>query len=696
MPRLLLLAFLLLAACDAPHEPAITYDPTPPASVDPFLDTLQARTFDWFWETTDHERGLTPDRWPTRAFSSVAAIGFGLTAYGVGAERGYVSRAEAAERTLNTLRFLWEAPQGTGQVGMTGYKGFFYHFLDYDTGTRYRNTELSTIDTALLLGGALFAREYFDGDDPAEVAIRAYADSLYQRVEWDWFQVHSPLITMAWRPEIGFGRAEYQGYNEAMLLYILALGSPTFPIEPDAWDAFTSTYEWADFYDYEHVNFSPLFGHQYSHVWIDFRGIQDAYMRDRGIDYFENSRRATLSQKAYARDNPMNWEGYGGDFWGLTASDGPLNAELEYRGETRRFHTYWARGASSRHINDDGTLVPTAAGGSIPFAPDETIAALKAMRARYGDVLFTEYGFKDAFNPSFGLTGAAPQKGEVREGIGWVDEDYLGIDQGPILLMAENYRSGLIWEVMRDNPYLVRGLKRAGFSGGWLDAAPMPEVAPLFTARQPDPEAALADARLVVVLGSSTAEGVGPQRAENTWVNRYRAYLQQRDPSVEVLNLARGGYTTYHLLPTGTPTPEDRPRVDTLRNITAALRRHPEAIIVNLPSNDRAAGYTVEEQLRNFDAMVAAAEAAGVPLWITTTQPRNLDDAGRRDQRALRDSILTRYAPRVIDFWTGIALPDGRLDPTHDSGDHLHLNDEAHRLLFERVRDAGVIPLPSR
>src|SRR5262249_14160003 len=288
-----------------------------------FLDTVQERTFRFFWDSANPRNGLVPDRWPTPSFSSIAAIGFGLTAYPVGVERGYVTRAEAERRTLTTLLFLWNAPQGDAVAGVSGYRGFFYHFVDMNTGLRYRDTELSTIDTALLMAGVLAAREYFATDAPDEREIRRLADALYRRVEWDWFETASPLITMSWRPDRSFGTSEYKGYDEAMILYLLALGSPTHPIDAQAWPAFTATYKWGSFHGYEHVNFAPLFGHQYSHVWVDFKGIRDPYMRERGIDYFENSRRATLAQRAYAIDNPARWKGYGTDIWGLTASSGP-------------------------------------------------------------------------------------------------------------------------------------------------------------------------------------------------------------------------------------------------------------------------------------------------------------------------------------------------------------------------------------
>jgi hypothetical protein len=441
------------------------------ASTVAFLDTLERRTFDFFWETTNPANGLTPDRWPTPSFSSVAAVGFALTAYPVGVQRGYITRADAAERTLATLRFFWRAPQGESATGVTGHHGFFYHFLDMQTGQRYQTVELSTIDTALLLAGALFAQSWFDRDDAAETEIRALADSIYRRVEWPWVQVRVQAISMGWHPERGYITADWRGYNEAMLLLVLALGSPTHPVGPEVWDGYTSTYQWGTFHGYEHVGFGPLFGHQYSHVWIDFRGIQDEYMRGRGIDYFENSRRATLAQREYAIANPMGWTDYGPDVWGLTASDGPVGAMLPVNGEERRFWTYMARAASFTEVRDDGTIVPTAAGGSIPFAPEVTIPALMAMRERYGEHLFQQYGFLDAFNPTFRFTDVALQHGRVVPDVGWFDGDYLGIDQGPILLMLEKHRSELVWETMKRNPYIVTGLCRAGFTGGWIEGS---------------------------------------------------------------------------------------------------------------------------------------------------------------------------------------------------------------------------------
>ncbi|HEX6925621.1 MAG TPA: glucoamylase family protein [Longimicrobiaceae bacterium] len=460
---LLSLLLPLMGCANATTSP----DRAPPA-FDDFVPEVQERTFRWFWDTTNPENGLVPDRWPEPPFASIAAVGFGLSAYPVGVERGWITREEARERTLNTLRFFWNAPQGDAATGMTGYRGFFYHFIDMDQGLRYRDVELSTIDTALLMAGVLTVGEYFDQDDPVEEEIRALADSLYRRVEWDWFQREDGLIRMAWYPDRGFGPPVYTGYNEAMILYLLALGSPTHPVDARAWSAFTSSYEWADFYGQEHVNFAPLFGHQYSHIWVDFRGIRDAYMRSRGIDYFENSRRAALAQREYAIDNPNGWVGYDANVWGLTASDGPVGATIVIDGRERQFRTYWARGAAAGDIRDDGTIAPTAVGGSFPFVPELAAQALRTMAERYGEHLYREYGFIDAFNPTL-RTEHPVTAGEIVPGVGWFDDQYLGIDQGPIVLMIENYRSELIWRLMRNNDYIVRGLCRAGFSGGWLE-----------------------------------------------------------------------------------------------------------------------------------------------------------------------------------------------------------------------------------
>jgi hypothetical protein len=433
-----------------------------------FLDQLQRDTFRLFWETSPADTGLTPDRAPGSDVSSVAAVGFALTSYLVGVERGWVTRADAAARTLVTLETLWKVPQGPTPNGVGGHRGLFYHFIDGRRGLRAWDSELSTIDTALLMAGVLSAQVYFDRDDATERSIRERADQLYRRVDWAW--AASPrapaLLGMGWTPESGFLESDWAGYNEGMILYVLALGSPTHPVDARAWEEWTRSYRWEGERDAAHVSFGPMFGHQYSHVWIDFRRIQDSYMRSKGSDYFANSVRATLANREYCIANPRGWKGYGELVWGLTASDGPFQGKPG-AADDAGFHSYWARGAAPGGAADDGTIAPTAVGGSVPFAPEVTIPTLMHLRERFGDRVYGKYGFTDAFNLSY-----RAQSG----GDGWFDDQYLAIDSGPILLMIENYRSGLVWELMRRSPYVAKGLRKAGFTGGWLDGTGSPVV----------------------------------------------------------------------------------------------------------------------------------------------------------------------------------------------------------------------------
>jgi hypothetical protein len=413
-----------------------------------FLDLVQRTAFEYFWYETNPENGLVKDRSSDASLSSIAAVGFGLSALTVGIDRGWISREAGRERVLTTLRFLWNSPQGPG-ADATGYNGFYYHFLDMQSGRRVGDSELSTIDTALLLGGVLHAQQYFDQADATEAEIRVLADDIYRRVKWPWMQARSAKICHGWTPETGFLPYDWGGYNESMILYLLALGSPALPISPDAWTAWTSSYAWQTHYGHAFVVFPPLFGHQYSHVWVDFRGIRDTYMRDKGLDYFENSRRATLANRAYAIANPEGWADYGENVWGLTASDIPSS--------------YRARGAPPPE-NDDGTITPTAVGGSFAFTPHESLGALRYMYDTYRTKIWGPYGFKDAFNPS----------------MKWFASDYLGIDQGPIVLMIENYRTGRVWQVFMQHPAIQRGLARAGFLpvAEANNLPPIPEIVP--------------------------------------------------------------------------------------------------------------------------------------------------------------------------------------------------------------------------
>ncbi len=427
-----------------------------PLTDDEFLDLVQVLAFDYFWYEANPATGLVRDRSQPGSASSIAAVGFGLTALGIGADHGYVTREQAAARTLTTLETLWNAPQGPETSGTAGYKGFFYHFLDAATGLRDGTNELSTIDTALLMAGVLYAGEYFDGDTPAEAEIRALAEALYERVDWRWSQAGGSGIRLGWFPESGFLDIRWIGYNEAMILYLLGFGSPTFPAVPD-WSFWTSGYDFITAQGFQFIGFPPLFGHQYSHAWVDFRGIQDAYTRQRGLDYFENSRRATLAQRAYCIDNPGGFPNYGPNEWGLTASDDPVAG-------------YAVHGAPPA-VNDNGTITPTAAGGSIAFTPEESTAALRHMYATYPNSLWREYGFRDAYN----LDRT------------WFAQDYLGIDQGPFVLMIENLRTEGVWDVFMQNDAVQLGLERAGFEPTSTAAETSPDLATLELAAYPNP-----------------------------------------------------------------------------------------------------------------------------------------------------------------------------------------------------------------
>ena len=296
--------------------------PNQPANSEQMLDALQRDALGYFLHETNPANGLVADKTQPDAPASIAAVGFALAVYPVGVERSWMTRAEAAERTLAVLWFFWTSPQGTAPHA-TGYKGFYYHFLDMKTGRRAGRCELSTIDTTFLLAGMLTAAIYFDQDCADEREIRTLADALYRRADWQWAQNGGATVTHGWKPESGFLKFRWEGYDEALLVYVLGLGSPTYPLPTESYSAWTSTYDWKEIYGHEFLYGSSLFIHQFSHLWIDFRGIQDDFMRGKGIDYFENSRRATYVQQQYAIHNPLAFVGYGRYFWGLTASDGP-------------------------------------------------------------------------------------------------------------------------------------------------------------------------------------------------------------------------------------------------------------------------------------------------------------------------------------------------------------------------------------
>jgi hypothetical protein len=421
---------------------------------DDLLDRFQRAAFGYFVEQFNPQNGLVADTSRSGAPASIAVVGFALSCYPVGVERGWMTRSDAVARTLVTLRFFCDSRQSE-QPDATGYKGFYYHFLDMKTGRRVWRSELSLIDTTLLLAGVLTASVYFDADSSEEAEIRERADAFYRRIDWRWALGGAPTARQGWKPESGFLHYGWDGYDEATILYVLGLASPSHPLPGDSFAAWTATYQWENIYGYEFLYAGPLFIHQSSHAWIDFDGIRDRFMREKDSDYFANSRRAVYVQREYARRNPYGFNGYDKDCWGLTASDGPGLGSSKIDGRDRYFLGYAARGVP--YGPDDGTIGPCAALASLPFAPELAMRALRHFRARYPGV-FRDGRMLGGFNPT--LPGDGPE--------GWVSRDCFGLDQGILVLMIENYRSRLIWNLTRRCPHIRRGLHRAGFTGGWL------------------------------------------------------------------------------------------------------------------------------------------------------------------------------------------------------------------------------------
>ena len=458
----------------------------------PDLTKLQRDTFGYFLHKSNEQNGLVADNTRDGAACSIAATGLALAAYTVAAEAGWIDRADAIGRTLKTLRFFRDSPQGSGSRE-TGYKGFYYHFLNMEDGRRAGDSELSTIDSAFLLAGFLTAGTYFDGDDSTEREIREIADSLYRRADWQWALYGVADQAGGWptenrdevtivhggTPENGFISHRYAGYDESLLMHILALGSPTHPLPPGAYSAWQRTFEWRELYGIEYLHAGPLFIHQLSHCWVDFRGIADGFMRGKGIDYFENSRRAVEVQRRYCAENPNGFRGYDQWTWGITASGGPGPAKQVVDGVEREFFNYLARGVPDGP--DDGTLSPWAVVASLPFAPEAVRETIKRLDENHPEMV-SEWGFHCSFNPTFDA--------ESNEGRGWVAGGYYGLDQGPIVLMLENERSGFLWDLMKRCPYIRTGLAACGFAGGWLDEADdSQDVLPASgaDAGQPDP-----------------------------------------------------------------------------------------------------------------------------------------------------------------------------------------------------------------
>jgi len=386
---------------------------------DLFLEELEQAAFRFFWEQTSPQTGLVKDRCNVRGadkteVASIAATGFGLTALCIGEKRGWVSPYEARERALTALRFLLRK--------LPHHRGFFFHFADVNTGSRLWDSEISSIDTAILLCGVLSCRQHF-----LNTEIRGLALEIFNRVEWNWLAEDTPLLSMGWMPEIGFLPYRWQDYSELMMLYLLGMGSSTYPLKADTWNAWRRVT-----FEYDGLryigSFAPLFVHQYSQAWFDFRNKRDQY-----ANYFQNSSTATEAHRRFCIELRKQFSDYSDDLWGITASDSP------------RGYVVWGGPPAVGPI--DGTLVPSATGGSLPFLPQATLRVLRNIRTTYGNGTWSKYGFVNAFNP---LSK-------------WFDPDVIGIDTGITMLMAENLRSGFVWEIFMKNPEALRGMQLAGF-----------------------------------------------------------------------------------------------------------------------------------------------------------------------------------------------------------------------------------------
>ena len=424
--RQMLKAAAAAAGCAlAPKGIAYASEPWTPSKEDEaFLDDLERQGCLFFWEQGSAKTGqvldrarndLTGARDPRRQ-AGIAATGFGLTALSIADRRGYLPHSEIAERVKTTLEWhLNSLPE---------VHGFFYHFTDIETGKRFSGSELSSIDTALLLCGILTVRAYFE-----DARIQSLAQQIYERVDWPWMLNGGKTFSMGWQPETGFLAARWEHYCELMMIYLLAIGSPTHPVAPEFWNHFTRPLIHYKGFDYIGGD-DPLFTHQYSQAWYDFRDKRDAY-----ANYFDNSVTATRAHKAFCLSYPK-W--YSEEYWGVTASDSA--------------HGYTAWGGPPAQGPLDGTVVPSAAAGSLAFLPAECLSVLRAMRSKWGSQAWGRYGFVDAFHPA----------------ANWYDPDVLGIDQGISVLMAENLRSGLVWSTFMRNHESVSAMRRAGFHGKGL------------------------------------------------------------------------------------------------------------------------------------------------------------------------------------------------------------------------------------
>ena len=383
------------------------------------LDEIQRAAFNFFWNEASPSTGQVKDRAlakgnDTRKMASIAATGFGLTSLCIGDHREYGKRAEILERVRKTLRFLAN--------DLHHEHGFFYHFIHTDSGQRWEKCELSSIDSSLLYCGALTARQYF-----ADREIKDLSTKIYERVDWPWMLNGGKTLSMGWHPETGFLDARWEHYCELMMIYLLAIGSPTHPLPPETWNAWTRPKIKYQGIEYISGN-DPIFTHQYSQAWFDFRNKRDAY-----ADYFENSVKATKAHKLFCLSLRDRFPDYSDNLWGISASD------------YAKGYTAWGGPPPQGPL--DGSIVPCATGGSLPFLYDECMRVQRNLRGRYRDKVWMKYGCVDAFNP---LTG-------------WYDADVLGIDLGITMLMAENHRTGFVWEQFMKNDEAKRGMDRVGF-----------------------------------------------------------------------------------------------------------------------------------------------------------------------------------------------------------------------------------------
>lgn len=457
---LILLSPILITSCSpSRQEEETTNSKVTPPSLSPqeekFLDLVERRTFLFFYNKTD-KRGFTIEStaWPT---GSIASSGFYLTSIPIAIERGWISYEKGRDLTLTTLNSYYDDPNDPDDFYVETKHGFFPHWFHQDAGKWSGVDCFSSIDTAILMAGVLTVRQYFSGPEAAsegteEEQIVRIATKLYEAVDWDWMTNGGCTLSMGWKPTSGFLKARWRGYNEGILAVLLALGSPTHPIsqkrckgDNDPWKEWTATYkskQWTpkseeirgklkdEPYKFVKSTSPALFTYQYPHVWFDLRGKKDKV----GINYFENSRIATFHNKDYCIKNPESHKGYGPKVWGLTACECPLHP-----------NNYEVHGPYPDM--DDGTIAPTAAGGSIVFTPQEAIETLRYMKEAYGNKLWGKYGFKDSFNLD----------------IDWSSPTYIGIDQGTILTMIENYRTGLVHNLFMQNKCVKEAMRKAGF-----------------------------------------------------------------------------------------------------------------------------------------------------------------------------------------------------------------------------------------